>query len=39
VRECLVEGAGLKSIETLYDWSDPNILEGMDNPHVVNSGL
>ena len=39
VRECLVEGAGLKSIETLYDWSDPNILEGMDNPHVVNSEL
>ena len=36
VRECLVDGAGMKSIDTLYDWKSANIKEGDDNPRVVN---
>ena len=36
VRECLVHGAGMLSIEDLYDWENPSIVQGDDNPHVVN---
>jgi tRNA-guanine transglycosylase len=36
VRNCLVDGAGLKSIEGLYDWNNAAIREGIDNPHVVS---
>lgn len=32
VRECLVEGAGLTAVDTLFDWSLP---EGADHPHVL----
>lgn len=37
VRECLVTGAGLTSIDSLYDWDDTTIPEGADNPHVLSS--
>lgn len=36
VRECLVLGAGLNSVEELYDWTSKSIAEGEDNPHVLN---
>jgi queuine tRNA-ribosyltransferase len=32
VRECLVEGAGLKAVDSVFDWSLP---EGADHPHVL----
>ena len=32
VRECLVEGAGLKAVDSVFDWSLP---EGTDHPHVL----
>jgi len=35
VRECLRDGAGLKSVEELYDWDNPSLAEGSDNPHVL----
>ena len=34
VRDCLVEGAGFESVTALYDWEDPNVTNGSDNPHV-----
>ena len=36
VRHSLVGGAGLKSVEELYEWDSASIKEGSDNPHVVN---
>lgn len=36
VRECLVQGAGLLSVSTLFDWEDTTIIEGSDNPHVIS---
>jgi queuine tRNA-ribosyltransferase catalytic subunit len=35
VRDCLVEGAKLKRVETLYDWANTVLVEGSDNPHVL----
>jgi tRNA-guanine transglycosylase len=35
VRECLRDGAGMQSVEALYDWSDTECREGSDNPHVL----
>jgi queuine tRNA-ribosyltransferase len=34
VRECLVKGAGLRTIEILFDWE--NCVEGADHPHVLD---
>ncbi len=34
VRECLVVGAGLNRVETLFDWTSEAIVEGDDHPHV-----
>lgn len=36
VRECLRDGAGMQSVEQLYDWSDANCAQGSDNPHVLD---
>jgi queuine tRNA-ribosyltransferase len=35
VRECLRDGAGMHMVENLYDWTNPDIKEGSDNPHVT----
>jgi queuine tRNA-ribosyltransferase len=39
VRECLVSGAGLTKVESLFRWDDRALPEGSDNPHVLGSNL
>ena len=34
VRNALVEGAGLRRVEELYDWDSLTVTDGVDNPHV-----
>ena len=35
VRDCLVNGGRLKSIESLFPWDDESVPQGSDNPHVL----
>lgn len=34
VRDCLVTGAGMSSIDSLYNWNSDLLIDGDDHPHV-----